>query len=95
MKNIDMPEEPVVVGRAFAERAVRDIPETGTVLDYLWLGQQGSVFEPVEAASFPQGEAAGSGAESATGADGSDPAKPCLESTLASYSSWLDSISAK
>ncbi len=91
-KNNDVPEGRIVVGRTFAEGAVHDKLDTGTVLDYLWVGQQGSVFEPVEPDPLPQQVVATDTGESATVEKAQDPARPCLDSTLKSYSSWLDSI---
>lgn len=84
----DAQEKQIIVGRYFAESATDLAFETGTALDYLWEGQQGSVFEPVEAllptqaVHQPQAEAGHSRA----------PVQPCLDTALKSYSNWLDTI---
>ncbi len=56
--------------------------ETGSVLTYLWEGQTGSSFEPVEPQDVPAGEA-GRGQQSTAA---------CLSSTLDRYNDWLDTF---
>lgn len=94
MKQNDGLEGRIVVGRSFAESEIPDKAETGTVLDYLWDGQQGSVFEPVEAAFVSHPDPQSQPAQNAhpAGEDAQSPARPCLDSALRSYSNWLDSI---
>ncbi|HEY5995187.1 MAG TPA: hypothetical protein VIU46_11390 [Gallionellaceae bacterium] len=72
-----MKQDGEVPDRIIAETAATEGAETFTVLDYLWEGQQGSAFEPVDPAPV----------------DPQQPAKSRLDSALRSYSSWLDSIS--
>ncbi len=67
--------------------------ETGTVLDYLWEGQQGSAFEPVEA-DAPQASAEYHALELGVTPEKNapGPAPTNLDSTLNRYNIWLASL---
>ncbi len=93
----DVPKGRLVGAGAHADGAMPDMAETGTVLDYLWEGQQGSAFEPVEADSAAQiaaeYNAAGLGmASNDAGKNAHEPVPIDLDSTLNRYNVWLASL---
>ncbi len=89
----DVPERQFAPAGAYADGALPDGVETGTVLDYLWEGQQGSVFEPVEAAADASIAAPDViGASDDAGEKPQDSNSSHLDSTLNRYNSWLVSL---
>lgn len=93
----DVPEGRLVGAGAHADGAMPDMAETGTVLDYLWEGQQGSAFEPVEADSASQIAAEYNAAGLGVAAMGAakhaqEPDSTNLDSILDRYNVWLASL---
>jgi hypothetical protein len=87
-------EDDVPEARLVAADSKQDVAETGSVLDYLWEGQEGSAFEPVADVAVSDSPGAVEYGTAANDAEDNaqEPDVPSLDLALRSYSSWLSSI---